>query len=290
MLAPMQTPPPAPRASSQRLWVVIAVIGVVALLLMIGGGYGVAGYVSASNRLNTANHAVAGAVAHRKGFDDAPSTFVGQSGDASTLRTDADKFVKTWSDQSDTIATDDKALAAAESGLHQQQWLTVVRRGNLDSASARIAHARKALAAAQTAATEHVAEGKFLQAYADALNDFATLAADAQAADATGAQAAALKMVADADHASSLLNDPQFPPELRQVVTGLRTFAQDIVDYLNAVATGDSTAISALKTKTTADLTNLENIDTSSVPTKIDEYYQPYLDTYHSELSRAEAG
>lgn len=280
----------SPRASSQRLWLVVAVIGIVALLIVVVGGYGAAGYISASNRLTTANHAVAGAVAHRKGFDDAPSTFVGQSSDTASLRAGADSFVKTWSDQSDTIASDEKALASADAGLHQQQWLTVIRRGNLDTASSRIAHARKALAAAQTAANEHVLEGQFLQAYAAIFTDFDAVATDAQSHDAAGARTAALKMVADAEHASSLLTDPQFPTELQQVVSGLRTFAQDLVDYLNALAAGDSAAISSLKAKTNTDLANLGNVDTSSIDSKIDQYYQPYLDTYHSELTRAENG
>ena len=65
---------------------------------------------------------------------------------------------------------------------------------------------------------------------------------------------------------------------------GLYFFASDPVAPPSKFVLLDGT------TKTTADLTNLDNIDTSSVPTKIDEYYQPYLDTYHSELSRAENG
>lgn len=262
----------------------------VALIVVLGGGYGVAGYVSASTRLSTANHAVAGAVAHRQAFDDAPSTFVDQAADAASLRSDADRFVQTWSDQSATIAGDEAALASAETGVHQQEWLTLVRRGSLDTASARIAHARKALAAAHTAATEHVKEGQFLQVYADVAKDFETLAADAQASDLAGARTASSQMVTDSGRAIAMLTDPQFPSELRQLMQGLQTLAQDFVDYIDAVNANDQAKASSLMAKTNADVTSVSSVDTSSIGTKVDEYYQPYLDTYHSELSRAENG
>lgn len=268
----------------------MGIIGIVALLLVLGGGYGVAGYVSASNRLTTANHAVSAAVGHRKAFDDAPSTFTNSSSDATSLRPDADKFLQTWSDQSTTIEGDQAALASADSGLHQQEWLTVIRRGNLDTASTRIGHARKALAAAHVVATEHVKEGQVLQVYADLYNDLTTVATDAQGGDLAGARTASLKMVSDADHAMSLVSDPQFPPELQQLLTALKALGQDFVDYINAVIAGDQAALSSLMAKANADLASVEAVDTASMASKIDQYYQPYLDTYHSELSRAENG
>lgn len=262
----------------------------VALLVVIGGGYGVAGYVSASNRLTAANRAVSAAVDHRQSFDAAPSSPIGNSSGAASPRAAADKFVQAWSTQSSTIASDDAALASAESGLQQQEWLTLVRRGNLDTASARIGHARKALAAAHFVAAERMKEGPFLQVYADIYNDLTTAAAAAQAGDLGGAQTIASTMVHDIDRAMGMLNDPQFPPELRQLLTGLRAFGQDVIDYLTALRAGDKAATASLATKANTDLATVESIDTSSIQTKIDQYYQPYLDTYHSELKRAEGG
>jgi hypothetical protein len=268
----------------------MAVIGAVAVLLAVGGAYAVAGFASASSKLTNANRAIDAAVSHRTAFDDAPSAFEGQSADAGTLQKDATRFVQTWMDQSKTIAGDQAALASADSGLHQQQWLTAVRKGNIDSAASRIAHARKALDAARTIAMARLKEGAFLHSFADVFVDFDTIATDSQASNFAGARVAASQMVTDTTLAAGLSTDAQFPPELHQLLVAMQALAQDFVDYINAVAGGDKAAMTSLTAKANTDLASVESFNTFSISTKVDEYYQPYLDTYHSELARAESG
>ena len=279
--------PPRPPRSSKRLATVISVIAAVALVLVIAGTYAVAGYYSASSRLSSANRALENAVGHQGQFDNAPSIFEADASDAKTLQSDAATFTKKWQEQSATIETDDQALASAAKSLGQQQWLTVIRRGNMDSASVRITHARKALDAARTIAAARVKEGQFQQALADAISDFDTLGTDAQNSDFGGAVTAAMKMQTDAGRALTLTSDQQFPTELHDYMAAVQTLASDFVKYLSAVRQGDQTTAKSLIDKANSDLDALGNYDITAIGDKIDQYYQPLIDKYHSELAKA---
>ncbi len=286
----MAAPPPPARRSSQNVSTILTAVAVVALLLVIGAGYGVAGYVTAGNKLTAANRAIDSTASHRSAFDNAPSTFDIQRSDAKAFQSDAAAWVQTWTSQSTTIASDEAMLTAARGKLRDQQWLTVVRKGSLDSASGRLDHAHKALDAAKTIAVDRQAEGKFLVAYATFLNDVETFITKEQGGDSLGALAAASQFPADAGKAVSLSGDPQFPSELRAYMQSVATVFKDLVDYLNAVAKGDDAAAKSLQAKTNDDINAGKQIDISQVSTKIDEFYQPFIDTYHKELSLAARG
>jgi hypothetical protein len=286
----MAGPPPPARHSSRQLWTILTAVAVVALLLMVGAGYGVAGYVTAGNKLTTANAAIAAATSHQSAFDSAPSTFDLQRSDAKAFQSDAAAWVQTWGNQSTTIASDDEALTAAGGKLRDQQWLTVIRKGSLDTASARVEHARKAMDAAKTIAGDRQAEGRFLVAYANFLNDFEEFITKGQGGDSIGALAAAARLPADVDKAVSLSGDPQFPSELGVYMRSVQTIAKDLVDYLNAAASGDTATAKSLQSKTNDDINAGKLIDISQISTKIDEFYQPYMDTYHKELKLAAGG
>ena len=286
----MAAPPPPARRSSQRLGTILTALAVVALLLVLGAGYGIAGYVTAGNKLTAANRAIDAANSHRSAFDNAPSTFDLQRSDAKAFVSDAAAWVRSWTSQSTSIASDEATLNAAGGKLRDQQWLTVIRKGSLDSASSRIDHAHKALDAAKTIAGKRQAEGKFLVAYATFLNDIETFVTKEQGGDSLGALAAAAQLPADADKAVSLSGDPQFPSELGAYMRSVATVAKDLVDYLNAVTKGDSATAKSLQTKTNTDINAGKGIDISQVSTKVDEFYKPYLDTYHKELSLAASG
>jgi hypothetical protein len=263
---------------------------VVAVLLVVGAGYGIAGYVTAGNKLTTANRALDTATSHRAAFDNAPSTFDLARSDAKAFQSDAAAWVQTWSTQSTTIASDDTSLIAAGGRLRDQGWLTVIRKGSLDSASGRVDHALKAMDAAKTIAIDRQAEGKFLVAYANFLNDIETFITKDQGGDALGALAAASQIPADADKAVSLTGDPQFPSELGAYMRSVATVAKDLVDYLNAVTKGDTATAKSLQAKTNDDINAGKLIDISQVQTKVDEFYQPFIDTYHKELALAAGG
>jgi len=282
-------PPPAPR-SSGNLWTILTAVAVVALLLVVAAGYGVAGYVTAGNKLAAANKAIDSATSHRSAIDNAPSTFDLQRSDATAFQSDAAAWVQTWTSQSTTIASDEAMLTAAGGKLHDQQWLTVIRKGSLDTASARIDHANKAMNAAKTIATDRKAEGNFLVAYSKFLNDVETFITKEQSGDTLGALAAAAQFPADADRAVSLSADPQFPSELGDYMRSVAIVFKDLVDYLNAVSKGDAATAKSIQAKTNDDLNAGKQIDVTQLSTKIDEFYQPFMDTYHTELSLAAGG
>ncbi len=283
----MAAPPPPARRSSRQLWTILTAVAVVALLLVLGAAYGIAGYVTAGNKLTTASGALDTATSHRAAFDNAPSTFDIERSDAKAFQSDAAAWVQTWATQSATIASDDATLTAAGGKLREQQWLTVIRKGSLESASGRIDHAHRAMDAAKTIAIDRQAEGKFLVAYANFLNDIDTFITKDQGGDALGALATASQLPADADKAVSLSGDPQFPSELGAYMRSVATLAKDLVDYLNAVTKGDTATASSLQAKTNDDINAEKLIDISQVPTKVDQFYQPYIDAYHKELALA---
>jgi len=266
----------------------MAVIAGVALLLVIGGTYGVAGYFSASNRIGNANHALEIALAHRDAFDNAPSALELDAPDAKTMQADAGKFAQTWKEQAATVQSDEQALASAGSALLQQQWLTVVRRGSIDSASARVDHARKALDVARTIADERVKEGQFEQALANAAADFDAVVGDFQAQDVASAATAANKMQTDANGALGLASDTQFPSELHDYVAAIQVLAKDFVDFFGAIRQGDSSGAKSLLAKANVDVNTLGTFDLNGMGEKVDAYYQPLIDSYHSELSKAQ--
>lgn len=266
----------------------MAVVGVVALLVMIGAAYGFIGFSSANGKVSAANRAIDATVSHRNAIDSAPSTFDLSATDATSFQNNAARWMQTWKTQATTIASDDQSLATAGSKLRDQQWLTVLRQGSLNSASDRVDHARKAMKAAATIATDRQAEGKFLVAYATVITDTETLVNDEQTGNSVAALAAASRLPNDVAQTITLANDPQFPPELKQYLASIQTVAQDLVDYLNAEAAGDTAKAKAIQTKANADIEAGNQIDVSQVPTKIDTYYQPFIDTYHNELARAQ--
>jgi hypothetical protein len=287
---PVAAPHPRAAGSSRQLWTILTAIAVVALLVVVVAAYGIAGYVTAGNKLTAANRAIDTTASHRSAFDNAPSTFDIQRSDAKAFQSDAAAWVQTWTSESATVAGDDASLTAAGGKLRDQQWLTVIRKGSLDTASARVGHARKAMEAAKTIALDRQAEGKFLMAYANFLNDVETFITKQQSGDSLGALAAASQFPADADKAVSLSTDPQFPSELGAYMRSVSTVFKDLVDYLNAVTKGDAAGAQSLQAKTNDDINAGKLIDVSQVSTKIDEFYQPYLDTYHKELSLAGGG
>ena len=266
----------------------MAVIAAAALLLVITGTYGIAGYFSAGSRLTSASNAIDVALAHRDAFDNAPTTLELDAPDARTMQSDALKFAQAWQAQMATIENDRKALAAADSGLRQQQWLTLVRRGNLDSESSRIAHARTALDAAGSIAADRVKEGKFEVALGTAVADFEGVLTDFDSKDFVAAVTAANKMQTDAASALGLTSDKQFPPEVHDYVAAIQALSKDFVDYLSALSKGDTAGAKALVTKANADVSTLQTFDLAAIGVKVDTYYQPLIDTYHSELSKAQ--
>ena len=79
-------PPQPARRTSQHLGAILTAVAVVALLVVIGAGYGIAGSVTAGNKLTAANNAIDAASSHRGAFDNAPSTLDLQRSDAKAFQ------------------------------------------------------------------------------------------------------------------------------------------------------------------------------------------------------------
>ena len=209
--------------SKQRnVGAIIAVVLVVVVLVAAIGAYLVAGVAYAQNRLSSAHTAYNTVVHHQNDLNstinglsdkftgaDATSTSQTELQSAKTLLA---TFVRKSQEAQGQIATDDESLATADAGLKENQWLTLLRKGEMDKESTRIGHARKALKAAKTITADYVQIGTFYQAFFDVLIDEYTLGTKAQAQDLTGVAAADEKLKTDVAKAITLDKAPACQP------------------------------------------------------------------------------
>lgn len=199
--------------------------------------YGVGGYAYAQTRLNTADDAYNTVVDHQNSLTvtiDALGTQV----NGANLSSSANASIQQYRDAMTQIVTksqqaqpeiqqDDANLAAADAGLKQNQWLTVLSRSRLDKASTRIGHARKALADAKTITSDYVQIGTFYESLFDMLTDINNLASTAQSSDFAGAAAADEKLKSDTAKAITRESAPGLPPETDTLLKGVQTVATD---------------------------------------------------------------
>ena len=135
---------------------------VVVLVIVVLGGYVVGGFVYAQGRINSATDAYNKVVDHENKltdyFNSLDSQFTKNNTDPANATSDQIQQEKSLylqlASQSQAaqpqVTADDNSLASADSGLKDNSWLTVLSKGSLDKASARIGHARAALAVAKT--------------------------------------------------------------------------------------------------------------------------------------------
>src|SRR5436190_877382 len=156
---PSYYPPPeaamAPPPRRRSLGPIIAIILVVVVVLAALGAYLVAGVAFAQNRLSTAHNAYNSVVGHQNELNGTINSLSDKitgtdvsSVSGSTLQTDKEALVqivtKSQAAQGQ-IDSDDASLAKADAGLKENQWLTLLRKSDIDKESTRIGHARKAL-------------------------------------------------------------------------------------------------------------------------------------------------
>ncbi len=151
----------------------------------------------------------------------------GSSFDPKQARTLIDQFVANAKSAGAQVEQDDSSLVAARSSLDEQQWLTVLSRGNLDKESARIEHARKALTSAKTVSGDYVLDGQFLQAFMDAAIDLDTLGTQSANADLTSAKTTLTTMKTHVDKALELSTAPGLPKELHDLMVDFQSLVAE---------------------------------------------------------------
>lgn len=296
---PTEYGPPPPR--QRNLGPLIAGIVIVVVVIAAIGGYVVGGLAFAQTRLNSAHTTYNKVVDHQNSLTDtvnnAGKEFSGASVSDTTTAASLQTFkttmagVVTKSQQAQPqIESDDAALASADAGLHENSWLTVLSRSELDKESTRIGHERKALAAARVLTTDYVQIGNFYQAFADVLIDFDMLGTKAQARDLTGVAAASAQLKTDATKAIALDKAPGLPPEMDTLLRDIQNIGTDFTNLINAAAQNNDAAVTAAENALQADVAKVEAFDFNKAGNEIDSYYQPLIDAYNSEVDKANAG
>jgi hypothetical protein len=273
----------------------IAIVLIVVVLIAAIGAYVVGGYAYATSKLNSATTAYNKVVDHQNDLNDTVNalgdklTSAGINSTSADLQSDRSLIVQIVSKSQSAqgqIDQDDASLAEAQSGLSQNQWMTVIRKPDIDRSSARLDHARKALSIAKEITKDNVQIGTFYESFFDVAIDADTLGTKAEASDISGASAADEKLKTDAAKAISLDKAPGLPPEIDAFLHDVQAFANDFSNLVNAKTSSQANAADqALQ----ADLKKIEGYDFSKISSEIDSYYKPLLDSYKSEVDKANA-
>jgi hypothetical protein len=291
--APAYTSPAAP-APPRRLGRIIAIVIGIALVLVAIGGYLVAGFIVASGRISSADVALSAAGRHQDGLSSGFMSIEGRftaidvsSPNPRQFHADTDRFVSTWLANRGQIRSDSDRLASADRGLTASQWLTLLSRSSLDAEGTRVAHARKALAAAGTIAGGFVQDGQFLQALALVFDDIATIDADFKAHDVVGQLAAVSQGRTHADAALALTGAPDLSQDMHTFMTALEKLFVDSEAADNAYLSGQKAAGDAAIARVATDVKAVTAISPGKLAQEVQTYYQPFIDTYRSEMLAA---
>ena len=275
---------------------IIAVVVIVIVLIGIIG-YAAAGYAYATTRVAVADTSLNTVISHQNSlnttFKDINTKFNGLSSTAASdpkqARTLIDQFVANARTAGTTVDKDDSSLVSARASLKEQQWLTVVSRGNLDQEAARIGHARKALAQAKMIAGDYVQDGEFIQAYLDAMVDLDTFVTQSATADLPGAKVTLASLSTHVDKALQLSTAPGLPSELHNLLVDFQALVGDFGKLLDAVAANNDKAIISAEAKVNADADKIATYNLDQISTQIYAYYQPLVEVFNSEMAKATA-
>ena len=294
--APTGAPLPPP-TRPRNLVPLFAII--VTILVVLGGvgGYVVGGFAMSQSQMNKAQDAYNTVVGHQNSLNDAVTSLNSQltSGGASSSTVSAIQQDKSLLDQviskstaaQPQIASDDASLTTADTGLHENSWLTTLSRSKLDRESSRLQHARAALALAKTITADYVQIGTFYQSLFDTTIDLVNLGTKAQASDFVGAAAANETLKSDVAKAIQLDKAPGIPPDMDALLLDIQTFAGDTGTLFNAIASGDSATAQTSGKAVEADSAKLQTYDFTKMGNEVDGFYNPLIDKYNSEVDQA---
>ncbi len=276
----------------KRIELIVLGIFIIGIIGYAGTGIVYAGALAA-NAERTINTVVSHQNSLNSSFTSINSQLSALGGDstfnAQQAITLVDKSVANSELATRTINQDDASLASVEKQLNGSRWLTAIGRGNLDRESMRLAHARKALAAARTIASDQVLDGHFWHSLYTALGDLDTLNKQSGAGDLTAARSTLTTMQTDAGQAVQQSASPGLPAELHDLMVDLQSFVSDYGKELDAQLAGDDASVAQYQTSVAADLTKLSAYDIDKIGKEIDAFYKPLIDQFNSEIGAATA-
>jgi hypothetical protein len=272
----------------------LVVIGILIVGII---GYAGAGIFYSAVRVASAERTLNTVVSHQNSLN---STFSDINSQLSSLNSSTafnpqqaivlvDRSVANSELAAQTINQDDASLDAAATQLRDQSWLTMLGHGSLDRETARIGHARNALAAARTIAADEASDGHFWHALYVALSDLTTLNTQSGAGDLTAAKTTLATMKTDVDQAAQLSTSAGLPAELHDLMADLRTFVGDYAKQLDAQLAGDDASVAVYQATLAADLAKIGKYDIDKIGSEITAFYKPMIDRFNSEIAAATA-
>jgi hypothetical protein len=275
-----------------RRQIELIVLGILILGII---GYAGTGIVYSGALVANSEHTLDTVVSHQNSLNTSfseISTQLSTLGTSSTFSAQAaitlvDKSVSNSELATRTINQDDASLSSVETKLGGSRWLTLIGRSSLDHESAKIRHARNALAAARIIAADEVLDGHFWHSLYTALGDLDTLNKQSGAGDLTSARTTLKGMQTDANQAVQQSTSPGLPADLRDLMVDLQTFVTDYGKQLDAQLAGDDASVAAYQSSVEADLTKIGAYDIDKIGTEIDAFYRPLIDQFNSEIAAA---
>jgi hypothetical protein len=188
-----------------------------------------------------------------------------------------------------TINQDDASLASLQRDIASSRWLTVVAHTTLDRQSARIAHARNALAAARLIAADEGQDGHFWRSLYSALADLDTLINQDGSGDYTTAKTTLTTLKTDVDQATRQSTAPGLPADLHNLMTDMQTFVSDYGKQLDAQVAQDDSSVAQYQASLDADRTKLGAYNVDQIGSEIDAFYKPLILRFNTEIAAATA-
>ena len=272
-------------------------IEIIAIAVLIVGiiGYAGAGLVVSGLRVAGAERTLNTVVSHQNTLN---STFSDINTQLSALSSSSafnpqqaivlvDKSVSNSELATKTINADDASLVAASSQLGSLQWLTMVGHGSLDRETSRLGHARTALEAARTIASDEAADGHFWHSLYVSLAELTTLNSQVGAGDLAAAHTTLAAMKSEIAAAAALSTSPGLPPELHALMTDLSAFAADFGKQLDAQIAGDDASVAVYEATVQADQGKISAYDIDKIGAEIAAFYKPLIDQFNSEITAA---
>ena len=275
-----------------RKQIKLVVLGILILGII---GYAGTGIVYAGVLVANSDRTISTVVSHQNSLNTSFTEISSQLSALSTSSTFNAQAAITLVDESvsnselatRTINQDDASLMSAEARLAASPWLTAIGRTNLDRESARIRHARNALAAARAIAADEVLDGHFWHSLYTALGDLDTLSRQSSAGDLTSARSTLAMMQTHVNQAIQQSTAPGLPADLHDLMVDLQTFVTDYGKQLDAQLAGDTASVAAYQSSVNSDLTKLGAYDVDKIGTEIDAFYKPIIDRFNSEMAAA---
>jgi hypothetical protein len=262
-------------------------------VVVIGAvSYGIAGYLIASNRISSAEGVIGVVDSHRpsinSSFDDVQQMLTSPAlVSPSTARSMATEMVSRSQVLASTVAGYGPSLRDAQLNLNELYWLTALSRGRLQDESARIDHARKAVADMRNAAEDYRVLGAFLTAYFQVFVDLDNVDTASKSNDAAAYSVAILVLQSDIATALQLATPPYLSSAHREQLTAIQAEFDDLKKEQLASASGDLAGAAAAQKAFDADVQTANAVDFSRNTVAILTHYQHYRDDFNAEMDKA---